>query len=116
LIQQWRAIALHALSSRVPPLEDRIIYDAFWRTLIADLDIEGVRASEQTAEAFRQHIVSNEGVVPIVDLEQKQSPFRESFLEIASHRSLFATQDGTVGLCPADSISGDIVAVLRGAE
>ena len=84
--------------------------EAFWRTLTADRTSEGLRASTEYAQAFREWRKSG-GQTPMAE---------EGFISTARRsccgRSLFFTSKGLLGLGPEEARPGDAVTVILGCS
>ncbi|KAJ9156609.1 HET-domain-containing protein [Pleurostoma richardsiae] len=116
VLEQWRITAETTLKSAVPTLSHGEIRETFWRTIIADEDMNGQRPPDSFLEQTADLVTEDSGhVIPRIHLETGDSTFRMRFLSASASRAFFATQDKRIGLGPQGTKRGDWVVVLFGA-
>ena len=84
--------------------------EAFWRTLIADRNSEGLKASAEYAQAFREWRKSGHRT------PMAWAGFMSSTQRSCYGRSLFFTSKGLLGLGPEEARPGDVVTVILGCS
>jgi hypothetical protein len=58
VLETWRQIALKTLTMKHLALTEDEIFESYWRTLLADQDLAGDRASQDTIKDFTSQIVN----------------------------------------------------------
>lgn len=115
VLEEWRALAVKALSALHPSLSDDEMRSCFWRTITANEELRGLAASEGFIAQALEHVVEGSSdAIPPIDLRYGQTAFNERFREDATNRRFYATRNGYVGLGPSDAKNGDLVAILLG--
>jgi hypothetical protein len=113
-LETWRQIALKTLTLKHLALTEHEIFESYWRTLIADQDLAGDRASQDTINDFTSHIVNSDRPIPKLDLESDNTKFAQRFREVADRRRLIGSKNGRIGLASEDTKVGDCVCVFHG--
>jgi hypothetical protein len=115
VLETWRQIALKTLTSKHPALAEHEIFESYWRTILADQDLAGDRASQDTINDFTSRIVNADRPIPRFDLESDNSTFSQRCRDVADRRRLVGSKNGRIGLASADVEVGDCVCVFHGA-
>jgi hypothetical protein len=115
VLETWRQIALKTLTSKRLALTEHEIFESYWRTLIADQDLAGDRASQDAINDFTSHIVDADRPIPKLDLESGNTTFNQRFREVAESRRLVGSKNGKIGLASVDVEVGDCICVFHGA-
>jgi hypothetical protein len=115
VLETWRQIALKTLTSKRLALTEHEIFESYWRTLIADQDLAGDRASQDAINDFTSHIVDADRPIPKLDLESGNTTFNQRFREVAESRRLVGCKNGKIGLASVDVEVGDCICVFHGA-
>ena len=115
VLETWKQIALKTLTLNRLSLTEHEIFESYWRTLIADQDLAGDRASQDTMKDFARHIVNSDRPIPKLDLESDSTPFNQRYTDVAASRRLVGSKNGRIGLASADVEVGDWICVFHGA-
>jgi hypothetical protein len=115
VLETWRQVALKTLTLKHLALTENEIFESYWRSLIADQDLAGDRASQDTVSDFAIHIVNTDRPIPKLDLATDNTAFTQRFREVADRRRLIGSKNGQIGLASADVDVGDCICVFHGA-
>lgn len=123
VVRSWQDLAMNAL---VPDFTTWVAFEAFWRTLTADQELEVCRVN--FVSTFALHVALHiredaKGGVPRLDLnfdfqltEGKMSPYMEMFINTMDGRQVFTTFGGRIGIGNGELREGDLLCVLFGAQ
>jgi len=75
VLETWRQIALKTPTLEHLALTEHEIFESYWRTLLADQDLAGDRASQDTINDFTSHVVNADRPILKLDLESDNSAF-----------------------------------------
>jgi hypothetical protein len=115
VLETWRQIALKTLTLKRLALTEHEIFESYWRTLIADQDLAGDRASQDAINDITSHIVDADRPIPKLDLESGNTIFNQRFRVVAESRRLVGSKNGKIGLASVDVEVGDCICVFHGA-
>ena len=97
--------------------------DAFWRTIITDMDMRSQKATQEKEGAqFRLWMrKTNPSTFDLQDLDipdgrYQWMEFTASFEQATTNRRFFVTREGYMGLGPRDMKIGDVVCILLGSQ
>lgn len=117
-------------SSFAPPLKtaryfsSESLYDAFWRTLVCDMDQQGMKPDDNVSEVFdvfhevlmALHPSEPRGASLTSEKFAQHALFEREYVRYTRERRFCVTDASMIGWVPARAAVGDFICVLPGAR